>query len=126
MIWDADALTISTTTSSLVAVNRPLGRTAYRMNDFDLIGHGGRLVYVGLFQGEVTFNDPNFHRREMTLLASRNALPGDFDRIVRLVEDGRINTTPWITHRVAADQLVETLPGWLSPEAGVLKAVVEF
>jgi len=102
------------------------GNPKSMMNDFDLIGHGGRLVYVGLFQGEVTFNDPNFHRREMTLLGSRNALPGDFDRIVRLVEDGRINTTPWITHRVAADQLVETLPSWLSPEAGVLKAVVEF
>jgi 2-desacetyl-2-hydroxyethyl bacteriochlorophyllide A dehydrogenase len=66
---------------------------------FDLAAQGGRIVFVGLFQGEVTFNDPNFHRRELTLLASRNALPGNFRDIIALIEAGRIDTGPWITHR---------------------------
>ena len=66
---------------------------------FDLPAPGGRIIFVGLFQGEVTFNDPNFHRRELTLLASRNALPGTFHDIIALIEAGRIDTTPWITHR---------------------------
>ena len=35
----------------------------------------------------------------MTLLASRNALPADFGRIIGLIEDGQIDTRPWITHR---------------------------
>lgn len=91
---------------------------------FDLVAHGGRIVFVGLFQGDVTFNDPNFHRREITVMASRNALPGDFTNIIRLIEEGRIDTTPWITHRCNADALIDVLPTWLS--ANVLKAVVEF
>jgi 2-desacetyl-2-hydroxyethyl bacteriochlorophyllide A dehydrogenase len=93
---------------------------------FDLVAHGGRIVFVGLFQGEVTFNDPNFHRREITLLASRNALPGDFTRIIDLIERGRIDTTPWITHRAAAGDFLDALPQWTRPEAGLLKAMVEF
>ena len=93
---------------------------------FDLVAHGGRIVFVGLFQGELAFNDPNFHRREITLMASRNALPGDFTRIIKLVEDGIVNTTPWITHRAAAASLPQVLPGWLAPDANLLKAMLEF
>jgi threonine dehydrogenase-like Zn-dependent dehydrogenase len=93
---------------------------------FELVAHGGRIVYVGLFQGDVTFNDPNFHRREITLMASRNALPGDFTRIIKLVEDGVVDTTPWITHRAACADLPESIGAWLAPEANLLKAMLEF
>lgn len=87
---------------------------------------GGRLVYVGITQQEVSFpHAPVMHRRQLTLLASRNALSGDFSRIISLIEDGRINTDPWITHRVPFAQLIEEFPGWLRPESGVIKAVVE-
>jgi 2-desacetyl-2-hydroxyethyl bacteriochlorophyllide A dehydrogenase len=93
---------------------------------FDLAAHGGRIVFVGLFQGDVTFNDPNFHRRELTLMSTRNALPGDFTRIIGLIENGEIDTTPWITHRAAAGAFVDALPGWLAPDAQVIKAMIEF
>lgn len=91
---------------------------------FDLPAHGGRIVFVGLFQGDVTFNDPNFHRRELTLLASRNAVPGTFRNIIALIEAGRINTTPWITHRFTLDEI----PQKFSAIAGnpiVIKAVID-
>ncbi len=93
---------------------------------FDFVAPGGRIVFVGLFQGEVSFNDPNFHRREITLLASRNSRPADFKRIIKLVEDGAVDTTPWITHRATCNMLIETLPSWLTPEANVIKAMIEF
>jgi len=102
------------------------GNPPSMMRCFDLLAHGGRIVYVGLFQGEVSFNDPNFHRRETTLLASRNALPGDFKRIIRLIEQGVVDTTPWITHRASASAFIETLPRWLTPDAGVIKAMIDF
>lgn len=66
---------------------------------FNHVAHGGRLVLVGLAQAEVTFDDPNFHRRELTVLSSRNALSADFPRIIALIEAGRVDTSPWITHR---------------------------
>jgi threonine dehydrogenase-like Zn-dependent dehydrogenase len=73
----------------------------------------------------LTFNDPNFHRRELTLLASRNSRPEDFDRIISMVERGEIDTKPWITHRARFDQTVEEFPKWLEPDSGVLKAMIE-
>jgi 2-desacetyl-2-hydroxyethyl bacteriochlorophyllide A dehydrogenase len=102
------------------------GNARSMMKAFDLVAAGGRLVFVGLFQGDVTFVDPQFHRREVTLLASRNSLPRDFERIIKLVEDGAIDTGPWITHRAPCDQLIKEIPRWLSPDARVIKAIVEF
>jgi 2-desacetyl-2-hydroxyethyl bacteriochlorophyllide A dehydrogenase len=92
---------------------------------FNYPSNGGRLVFVGLFQGEVTFSDPNFHRRELTLLASRNALPSDFGRIIQLIQARRIDTTPWITHRAAVSAVVAEFPSWVLPETGVIKAMVD-
>lgn len=92
---------------------------------FGFPAHGGRLVFVGLFPGEVSFDDPNFHRRELTLLASRNALPGDFSRIIQLIEAGRIDTAPWITHRAAFAEAHGIFPDWTKPGSGVLKAMIE-
>ncbi len=88
-------------------------------------GFTGRLVYVGITQAEVSFpHAPVMHRREITILASRNALPPDFTRIINLIETGRIDTRPWITHQAGFDELIEVFPEWIKPETGVIKAVV--
>jgi 2-desacetyl-2-hydroxyethyl bacteriochlorophyllide A dehydrogenase len=88
------------------------------------VGFAGRLVFVGITTQEVSFGHPLMHRREMTLLASRNALPGDFTRIIRLIEEGRIDTRPWITHHAGFDEMIAEFPRWLKPETRVIKAVV--
>lgn len=92
---------------------------------FEYPAHGGRLVFIGLHPGDVTFNDPNFHRRELTLLASRNARPDDFARILALVESGRVDTSPWITHRARVEDVPSVFESWTKPETGVLKAMIE-
>ena len=85
----------------------------------------GRLVYVGITQQEVTFpHAAIMHRRELTLLASRNALAADFTRIIQLIEEGRIDTRPWITHHADFDGMIAAFPNWLKPETGVIKAMV--
>jgi 2-desacetyl-2-hydroxyethyl bacteriochlorophyllide A dehydrogenase len=86
---------------------------------------GGRLVYVGITTDEVKFRHPVYHRPEGTLLCSRNALPGDFTRIIGLIETGQIDTVPWITHRSGFDELPEVFPSYTKPETGVIKAIVE-
>ena len=86
----------------------------------------GRLVYVGITQSEISFlQAPALHRRELDIRASRNALPDDFTRIIKLIEDGQIDTQPWITHHAAFDEMIEVFPSWTLPETGVIKAVVE-
>jgi 2-desacetyl-2-hydroxyethyl bacteriochlorophyllide A dehydrogenase len=92
---------------------------------FGLIAPGGRLVFVGITTDEVRFRHPTFHRPEGTLICSRNALPGDFTRIIGLIESGQIDTQPWITHRTLLAELPEAFPTYLRPETGVVKALVE-
>lgn len=88
------------------------------------VAFAGRLVYVGITAQEIAFPHPLMHRREMTLLASRNALAADFRHIIRLIEEGRLDTRPWISHRCTFDGLIDEFPRWLEPAAGVVKAIV--
>lgn len=92
---------------------------------FEYPANGGRLIFVGLVQGEIAFNDPNFHRRELTILASRNARPDDFTRIIALIEANRIDTLPWITHRALLADVATQFPLWTEPGSGVVKAMIE-
>lgn len=85
----------------------------------------GRLIYVGITQAEVSFpHAPALHRRELEIRASRNALPGDFARIIRLIEEGQIDTGRWITHRGTYATMIDAFPAWTRPENGVIKAMV--
>jgi alcohol dehydrogenase len=101
------------------------GNSGSMSNAFGLIAQAGRLVFVGITTDEVHFRHPVFHRPEGTLLCSRNALSKDFARIIELIEAGRIDTGPWITHRTAFDELIDIFPSYTRPETGVIKAVVE-
>ena len=92
---------------------------------FAYLAPTGRVVYVGITTDEIAFRHPAMHRPEATILASRNALPGDFTRIIGLIEDGTINTDPWITHRIAFDDVEEKFAALTKPETGVIKAIIE-
>lgn len=100
------------------------GNAKSMSNALNYVGHTGKLVFVGITTDNVTFPHPLMHRREMTLYASRNALPEDFDRIIDLIQTGKIDTRPWITHRVGFDELPGQFPSYTKPETGVIKAIV--
>lgn len=75
------------------------GNAASMEASFESVNFAGKLVFVGLVTGRISFDDPFFHRREMTLIASRNSCH-EFPRLIRLIEEGVIDTTPWITDRL--------------------------
>jgi 2-desacetyl-2-hydroxyethyl bacteriochlorophyllide A dehydrogenase len=102
------------------------GSTRSMTQAFGYVAHGGRLVFVGHVRDDITFHDPDFHQRELTLLASRNATAEDFAHVLGLVEAGKVNLAPWITHRASPEEIVSELPRWLEPESGVIKAMLEF
>ena len=108
------------------AVFDATGNAQSMTRSFDYVAHSGRLTFVGLVQSEISFNDPAFHRRELTLLATRNALAADFTRIIGLLEAGQIDTQAWITHRAASTELITAFPAWLQPEARLIKGIVAF
>lgn len=100
------------------------GNSHSMLATFDLVAHGGRIVFVGLFQGDVVFSDPNFHRREITLLSSRNATSPEFGQVIEAIETGRIDTDPWITHRMPLADVPDHFAGVIA-DPTLRKAVIE-
>jgi 2-desacetyl-2-hydroxyethyl bacteriochlorophyllide A dehydrogenase len=94
-------------------------------NAFQYLAHGGRFVLIGLQKGDISFSHPEFHKREATLMSSRNATRADFEYVVACLKQGLVDPTVFITHRVAFDQVKEEFTSWLNPATGVVKAVIE-
>lgn len=108
------------------AVFDATGNVQSMQGAFKYVAHGGKLIFVGLFKGEITFDDPFFHSREMTLFASRNATAADFDWVIESLRNGQVKVDGWITHQVTAEQLIDDFSSWLQPETGVIKAMLTF
>jgi 2-desacetyl-2-hydroxyethyl bacteriochlorophyllide A dehydrogenase len=100
------------------------GNAASMAASFSLVAHGGRLVFAGLVQAEISFGDPELHRRELTLLASRNATASDFSRTLALLEQGSVDVGPWLTHRCTLAEVPEVFPAWATGDSG-FKPLVE-
>jgi 2-desacetyl-2-hydroxyethyl bacteriochlorophyllide A dehydrogenase len=99
---------------------------AKSMSDaFNYPAHGGKLIYVGLTKGNISFDDPDFHKKELTLMGSRNATREDFEYVVNAVQNGGVDIESYITHRASFDEMINQFEEWLTPEAKVIKAIVE-
>lgn len=94
-------------------------------NAFQYMSHGARYVLIGLQKGEICFSHPEFHKREATLMSSRNATREDFEHVISCMKEKLVDPTTYITHRVLFDQVKDEFEGWLNPANGVIKAMVE-
>jgi 2-desacetyl-2-hydroxyethyl bacteriochlorophyllide A dehydrogenase len=96
------------------------------INDaFHYIAHGGRYVLIGLQKGHINFSHPEFHKREATLMSSRNATREDFDHVMKSMKKALLDPSSYITHRVGFDEVKDEFGSWLRPENGVIKAMVD-
>jgi len=91
---------------------------------FSYLAHGGRYVLIGLQGKEISFSHPEFHKREATLMSSRNATRKDFEMVIDLMSKGLINPANYITHRVRFDEVKDNFASWLDPSNKVIKAMV--
>ena len=93
---------------------------------FQYLAHGGKYILVGLQKGEISFSHPEFHKREATLMSSRNATRQDFEQVIDAMKKGLVKPTTYITHRVNFEQVKDNFESWLNPTNGVIKAIVNF
>ena len=91
---------------------------------FGFVAHAGTYVLISIVSADITFNDPEFHKRETTLLSSRNATSEDFETVLAAMREGRI-PAGLNTHRMALADVPASFPALLEPDAGVVKAIVE-
>jgi hypothetical protein len=101
------------------------GNPKSMMNTFNYTAAGGTIVFIGLFMGDIVFNDPNFHKKELTLKASRAAMSEDFGRVIRLIEAGKIDAIPYITHRIPFDKVTTEFEKLYNCGGALIKAVIE-
>ena len=91
---------------------------------FKLVAHGGSYVLISVVAANITFADPEFHKREMTLIGSRNATAEDFKTVLDAMRAGKIPAA-LNTHRIALADVPTQFQTLLDPKAGVIKAIVE-
>lgn len=91
---------------------------------FDLIAHGGRFVLVGLQRGKIGVVHPEFHKREATLMSSRNATREDFDNVLEAMSSGQVKPTTYITHQMRFSDVATRFSSLLDPQSKVIKAMV--
>jgi 2-desacetyl-2-hydroxyethyl bacteriochlorophyllide A dehydrogenase len=89
------------------------------------LAHGGTIVYVSVIKGQISFDDPEFHKRETTLLGSRNATKDDFEHVVACLKDGSVKSEDFITHVIKFSDMEGFFQSLSSPDLEVIKAVVE-
>ena len=95
-------------------------------NAFAYLAHGGRYVLVGLQKEHISFSHPEFHKREATLMSSRNANVSDFEHVMDAIKNGLVQPANYITHKVAFSGVATQFESWLNPNSKVVKAVVVF
>ena len=92
---------------------------------FDYIAHGGKYILIGIQKEEISFSHPEFHKREITLMSSRNATRQDFEYVIKCLKKKKIKPTNYITHRLLFDEVANEFKNWLLPENRVIKAMIE-
>lgn len=95
-------------------------------NTVNLIRHGGTIVFVGLFKGNLQISDPDFHKKETTMMGSRNATPEDFEKVGRLMANNQLNAEMMLTHHYQFTSLAEIYEQEVINNRELIKGVIHF
>jgi 2-desacetyl-2-hydroxyethyl bacteriochlorophyllide A dehydrogenase len=120
-----DQLKVITNGDMPIVVIDATGNLKAINNAFQYLAHGGRYVLIGLQKETISFSHPEFHKREATLMSSRNATREDFEYVRQALKTKQVSPATYITHRVTFDNVIDNFTSWLNPANGVIKAMVE-
>ncbi len=101
------------------------GNPAAMEAGFAYVAHGGKYVLVSIVSADIRFSDPEFHKREMTLVGSRNALAEDFEHVAASMRAGKVPLAKLVTHRTTLADTPRDLARWAHEKTGLIKAVIE-
>lgn len=95
-------------------------------NAVQYMAHGARFVLIGLQKESLIISHPEFHKREGTLMSSRNAVAKDFDFVIDSIKKGLVRPAHYITHKIKFANVAEEFVSLTKPENEVIKAIIEF
>jgi 2-desacetyl-2-hydroxyethyl bacteriochlorophyllide A dehydrogenase len=91
---------------------------------FPLVAHGGSYVLVSVVRDQITFDDPEFHKREMRLIGSRNALKADFDLVMDALRSGAIDSRALCSEVLSLEEFGERFAALAADRTQLIKAIV--
>lgn len=94
-------------------------------NAIHYVAHGGRLIYVGLMKEHISFHNPEFHKREMSMIGSRNATMDDFSYVISCIEQGLIPIDQLITNRISLTAMPTQFAQMFHEGNEIVKAIIE-
>lgn len=106
------------------AVFDATGHAASMNEAYKYAAYGGRLVYVGLVNDRLSIPDPEFHKRELAILSSRNALRSDFAAVIRAIENGAVDTGRFITGHLPFSEVAGGFESAFAPEENPVKVII--
>jgi threonine dehydrogenase-like Zn-dependent dehydrogenase len=92
---------------------------------FRYMAHGGRYLLIGLQRENIEFNHPEFHKREGTLMSSRNATRADFDHVIGSMKKGLVNPMRYVTDIEKFSEVKNHFPLWLDSRSQAIKVLIE-
>lgn len=90
----------------------------------DLVAYTGRVVYIGYAKEPVTYETRLFVQKEIDILGTRNALPGDFREVIRMLEENRFPIDAAISTVARLEEAPEVLRAWDANPASFTKIMI--
>jgi len=84
----------------------------------------GRVVYIGYAKDLVSYETRLFVQKELDILGSRNALPQDFQEVIRMFEQKRFPTAEAISATVPLEEAPAILLAWSKDPAAYTKIMI--
>lgn len=102
------------------------GNAAAMNKAVQFISHGGTVVFVGLHKGDLQIPDPEFHKKETTMMGSRNATRQDFERVLSLMAEGKITAEMMLNQHFEFTELAEVFESQVINNRQLIKGVIHF
>ena len=86
----------------------------------------GRVVCIGYAKQDVQFTTKLFVQKELDIRGSRNALPEDFDGVIRYLSKNNPPYDILISNEVTPEHAEEAMQQWMAAPAKVFRILVKF
>ena len=95
-------------------------------NCIDAVTFGGRVVLAGVSKENLDFNFTVIQKKELNIFGSRNALKEDFEQLVELVKNNKIDISKVITNQYSYEQAAQAFEEFDQRASEMLKVMLKF
>lgn len=103
-----------------------VGSPATYLMAVEEVAFAGRMVCIGYSKKEVTFQTGLFVKKELDIRGSRNALPSDFNAVIRYLQRGTCPADKIISRIVMPEDADSALGEWAGNPGKVFRILVRF